>query len=352
MAGAFAITTTTTSAKLPGNRRGQFQFTVTNVSGRHLTVRGRAVAQSAEQNAWFSIEGQPERSCEANATLDFAVNVAVPHTAPATPITFHLDAIGLDNPDEYSSQGPAIVLEVPPATEKKAFPWWIVAVAAGVVVVLVAGGVIWYLFQPHPVNAWAADGTYTDSVTHDDCVPSGSPNPTFVSGVNNKSGDKALSFAPASFLDCGTAIGNFGTSNFRIKFSIKVAPSDAGITYLMGKRTDCSAAADFWNVTLDSGAKGPQDKIMVELNHGAPNQYVILYGTRSVVDNHWHTVEVVREGNKLSISVDGNPDSSRAGGTAVDLHPNATMYLGEGGPCTSQFNPGAVQLDDISISTP
>jgi hypothetical protein len=147
MAGAFAITTTTTSAKLPSTRRGQFQFTVTNISGRQLTARGKVTPQTPEQNAWFTIEGQPERSCAPNATLNYAVDVAIPLTAPATPITFHLDAIGVENPDEYNSQGPAIVLEVPPAEQPKApFPWWIVAVAAVAVLVLGGGTFLAYHF--------------------------------------------------------------------------------------------------------------------------------------------------------------------------------------------------------------
>jgi hypothetical protein len=147
MAGGFAITTTTTSAKLPANRQGQFQFTVTNTSGRQLTVRGKAVAQTPEQNGWFTIEGPTERLCAANATLNYTVNVAIPATAPATPITFRLDAVGVENPDEYNSQGPAIVLEVPPASvPNKPFPWWIVAVAAAVILVLGGGGALAYKF--------------------------------------------------------------------------------------------------------------------------------------------------------------------------------------------------------------
>jgi hypothetical protein len=175
MAGGFAITTTTTSAKLPANRQGQFQFTVTNTSGRQLTVRGRAVAQTPEQNGWFTIEGPTERLCAPNATLTYTVNVAIPATAPTTPITFRLDAVGVENPDEYNSQGPAIVLEVPPASvPNKPFPWWIVAVAAAVILLLGGGGALAYHFVSS-TNKPVAKASPTPSHS-----PSPSPTPDLV----------------------------------------------------------------------------------------------------------------------------------------------------------------------------
>jgi hypothetical protein len=166
MAGGFAITTSTTNAKLPANRQGQFQFTVTNTSGRQLTVRGKVVAQTPEQSAWFTIEGPTERLCAPNATLNYMVDAAIPATAPATPITFHLDAVGVENPDEYNSQGPAIVLEVPPASlPKKPFPWWIVAVAVAGILVLGGGGYLAYKMVSSSGNQAVAKTTPTPTPT-------------------------------------------------------------------------------------------------------------------------------------------------------------------------------------------
>ncbi|HKV88855.1 MAG TPA: hypothetical protein VJT78_12735 [Candidatus Dormibacteraeota bacterium] len=149
MAGAFAITTTSTNLKLPTARTGKLQFTVTNTSGRQLTARGKVVVQSPEQAAWFTIEGQSERSCAPNATLQYTVGIAVPPTAPAGPMVVRFDALGVENPDAYASQGPSVIVEVPPVSlPKRPFPWWMVA-AAVLAVLLVAGGtgVAWYLVE-------------------------------------------------------------------------------------------------------------------------------------------------------------------------------------------------------------
>ena len=150
--GTFAITTTVTSTKLPTSRTGQLLFTVTNTSGRQLTVRGLVVTpQGAAQKAYFVIDGPPERPCAPNTSLDYKINISVPAEAAAGTVIVRFDAIGVENPDVYASQGPSVVVDVPPvALPKKPFPWWIVAVGAAAVLLIGGGaGFAWYAVHNH-----------------------------------------------------------------------------------------------------------------------------------------------------------------------------------------------------------
>jgi hypothetical protein len=155
MASSFAITTTTAAGKLPAARRGHYQFTVTNTSGRTLTARPKVVPEPPGQESWFTVEGPAEQSLADGATAQVGVDVTVPAATPAGPLTFRLDVIGVENPDELTTKGPPVVVEVPAAPRAKPFPWWMVAAAAGILVVLAAGGGAgWYLtHQPVKVAA-------------------------------------------------------------------------------------------------------------------------------------------------------------------------------------------------------
>ena len=178
MAGAFDITTTSTSVKLPPSRTGQLVFTVTNTSGRPLTVRGVIVTpQSPDQKAWFNIEGAVERPAPPNVGLQYAVNIAVPMSAPAGPAVARLDAIAREDPDAYQTQGPAVVVDVPPAVVppvRTPFPWWIVAVAVAVLLVLGGGGYLVYRLvnNTDPAAAfaghWIVSSSAKGGITIDD----------------------------------------------------------------------------------------------------------------------------------------------------------------------------------------
>jgi len=153
MASTFAITTTTAAGKLPASRRGHYEFTVTNTSGRTLTARPKVVPELPGQEAWFTVNGPAEQSLADGATAQVGVEVAVPAAGPAGPLTFRLDVIGVENPDELTTKGPPVVVEVPAAPPARPFPWWIVA-AAAILVVLAAGGGGWYAYT-HPAKVAA-----------------------------------------------------------------------------------------------------------------------------------------------------------------------------------------------------
>lgn len=144
MVGAFDITTTVTNLKLPATRKGQLIFTITNTSGRPLTMRGLIVTpQSTDQKAWFGIVGDVERPSPPGVALQYEVNIAVPPSAPAGPVIVRFDAIAREDPDAYATAGPSVVVEVPAVVippVHRSFPWWIIAAVVAAVLLLGGGG--------------------------------------------------------------------------------------------------------------------------------------------------------------------------------------------------------------------
>jgi hypothetical protein len=133
---AFSITSAQPSARLPINRRGRLDFTVTNTAHRELTARAHVVPEGGAQEGWFTIVG-PQRDSPADATHQFGVEVAVPIQAPPGPYRFRLDVVGVEDPDEYEAEGVWATIDVPLAPQPSRLPIWIVAVAALLVVAIV-----------------------------------------------------------------------------------------------------------------------------------------------------------------------------------------------------------------------
>ncbi len=134
----FAITAASERVVIGGDGRGEITFTVTNSSKRALRGQLRVRPLGSTREEWLSLAGESERAFSPNATQQVVVKVATPPGAPAGKYQFRLDAISVVNPDDDFTEGPTVDLEVK-ATEapKKAFPWRLVAAAAGAVVLIV-----------------------------------------------------------------------------------------------------------------------------------------------------------------------------------------------------------------------
>ncbi len=151
MASPFAITAASTTVQLSSSRQGEAVFTVSNTSGRQLEGRAQLTPTDPATAGWFKLGGDVERDFSPDETHQYNVQVAVPADAQPGNYTFHLDMVGVENPDEQYTRGPTVRVEVP-ASEKPPpppFPWWIIAVVAGVL--LIGGGLAAYLI-------WGRDG--------------------------------------------------------------------------------------------------------------------------------------------------------------------------------------------------
>ncbi len=140
----FAITAASERVSIGGDGRGEITFTVTNSSKRPLRGQLRVRPIGSTKSEWLSLAGETERAFSPNATQQVVVKVSTPPGAPAGKYQFRLDAISVINPDDDFTEGPTIDLEVK-ATEapKKAFPWWIIAAAGAVILIVTLTWLLW-----------------------------------------------------------------------------------------------------------------------------------------------------------------------------------------------------------------
>jgi hypothetical protein len=182
MARVFSITAASSTITLDDKGHGEIAFTVANASGRPLRGRGILVPQDPSQKGWLTLAGEPERDFPAGGVLQFSVRVGAPAGSKPGNYTFRLDALSVQNPDEDYAQGATVAFTVREAKKKKPFPWWIVAVAA---VVLVAGGITTWLLlrKPQPTSPQAP-------VTVPETKPQPTSNPTQAKADTLKSGQQ------------------------------------------------------------------------------------------------------------------------------------------------------------------
>jgi hypothetical protein len=136
----FTITAATESISLDRGGRGEITFTAANSSGRPQRAIARLIPLGSTKDEWLSLGGEVERDFPIDGVHQFVAKVAPPPGTPAGRYTFRLDVVSVRNPDEDFAEGPTVGFEVKPVVENgRHFPWWIVAAAAGVVVLGVLG---------------------------------------------------------------------------------------------------------------------------------------------------------------------------------------------------------------------
>jgi hypothetical protein len=135
---SFTVTAAKQRVKLDSSGAAQASFTVTNTSAR--TLKGRLLARTSEpaKLEWFSIVGESVRDFAPNVDQKVVVQLAVPPGSAPGSYSFRLDAVSQTMPDEDYTEGPSVAFEVkPPPGPKKPFPFWILAAALAVVMLIV-----------------------------------------------------------------------------------------------------------------------------------------------------------------------------------------------------------------------
>jgi hypothetical protein len=182
MSSPFAITAATNIVLLDNNRQGQTSYTVSNTTNHALRGRAHIVAQQATAGSWLTLLGESERGFASSGSQQYVVQITVPPAAAAGDYTFRLDVVDLANPDDNFSEGPSVKFVVPaPVPVKRPFPWWIIAVIIGILI-LVGAGTYGIVQLTHKNPAVIPTPTVTKS-TPTPLVPTPTPTPVFRVGT-------------------------------------------------------------------------------------------------------------------------------------------------------------------------
>jgi serine/threonine-protein kinase len=124
-----------------GFHKGTATFNVTNKTGEGLTGRFSVQIQGAGKAEWYSIQGEPERPVAAGETQTVTVAAKIPATTPPGQHRIKLRATNVNDPDNDFTESTVATVTVPavakPPAKKKPFPWWILAVVGGVLVLVI-----------------------------------------------------------------------------------------------------------------------------------------------------------------------------------------------------------------------
>jgi len=145
---SFTITTPEAKVKLnPSSVRhgetskGTATYSVTNRTGATVRAALRVKPGSQTEQAWFTVRDGEDRDIAPGATASFSIDLAVPGGSGNR--SFNAVVVNLADPDNDFEQGSIIAFDAPaliPVGPGRKFPYWIAAVAAGLV--LLVGGAI------------------------------------------------------------------------------------------------------------------------------------------------------------------------------------------------------------------
>ena len=194
-----------------------------------------------------------------------------------------------------------------------------------------------YAYAATPLlGEWQGDGNTADSTGQ-------SAPATLVGGVTYTTGVSGQAFklnGTTGYVNLSPTLGNFGYGDFTASAWVQTTSTQSG--YILAKRSS-SGHGSFWNVSLNSAGKAA-----VEIDQdGNGTSYNTFASTKSINDGKFHDITVVRHGATLSLYIDGQLDSSQAGGLTY-IWNTAPLLAG-----VSQGYPGYFtgNIDDISIDS-
>ncbi|MBO9560187.1 MAG: PASTA domain-containing protein [Caulobacter sp.] len=134
---------TTVALKTEGGfHKGSAVFGVTNKTGEGLTARFSVQVQGDGKPEWYQVQGESERPVAAGENQTVTVVAKIPAATPPGQHRIKLRATNVNDPDNDCTDSTAATVTVPavsapPPKPKPKFPWWILAVVGGVLVLVI-----------------------------------------------------------------------------------------------------------------------------------------------------------------------------------------------------------------------
>ncbi len=142
----FTITTSSDVVEVQAGSSAQVELSVTNISGREIVGRPSVVAENGEVPRWFTPTEGAEHPFGVGETKTIRMAISPPRRASAGDYACGVVVSNIENPDEWYTEGPSLTVKVGEA-DKKGFPWWILAVVGGVLLLIGVGVGVFFLTQ-------------------------------------------------------------------------------------------------------------------------------------------------------------------------------------------------------------
>lgn len=259
MPSVFDISPLSDTVLLDDQGHGETTFTVSNHPDR--ARRGRAQIKvepgSGVQPGWFTIE-DPEREFPVDGVKQvqqFTVKLKVPADKPLKG-SFKLVVTSIrmpEVPDEHFSVGPPIGFEVKAVEPEpgKPFPWWIVV--AGVVTLLLIGGLVtWLMWPAGPVVPELAGKTRVEA---EELL---AENDLEVGTATEQSSPEKPGTVIATVPPAGTQVEAGATVNLVISGSFVEVPSVIGLTV---REATARLEGVGLKASVRPGGIGPPDRV-------------------------------------------------------------------------------------------
>lgn len=134
------------TAEKPGPSVGELTFTITNPGPLEDRAVFEIVPGDGAKKPWFTID-EPQQRVPAGRSVTYLVKVSVPVEEPAGPFWIQGRVYSADTaPEESSRLSGRVSGEVAAAEVKPKKPWWLLAVAGLLVVVIAVVG--WLVLRP------------------------------------------------------------------------------------------------------------------------------------------------------------------------------------------------------------
>lgn len=118
---------------------GSIVFNVTNKSSDSCAGRLSVVPSGSSKEAWFTIDGDRERTFNAGETQTATIKINAPKDVAAGDYPFRLRAVAVNDPDNDHAEGPVATTKVPPAAAPPPPTKWWLWLIIGLVVLLALG---------------------------------------------------------------------------------------------------------------------------------------------------------------------------------------------------------------------
>lgn len=148
---------------------GSAVYAVTNKSAAPISGRVGVQVTGDSKSDWFIVEGERERSFAPGETQTINLTLKVPPETPPGEHKFRLRVVAVNDPDNDHMESPigTVSVEAAPSPTSPRFPWWILAVAAAVlaVIIFVITAFVWPGFLAGPKAAPTPTPSPTPSMT-------------------------------------------------------------------------------------------------------------------------------------------------------------------------------------------